>query len=64
MFFYSAWIEVGCLKPYFQFKETLTYSCKSSHFKEAVKAIEQFIEEDGTKRVSIFIKLLFYYYFN
>ncbi|XP_016657812.1 putative oxidoreductase GLYR1 homolog isoform X1 [Acyrthosiphon pisum] len=45
-----AWIEVGCLKPYFQFKDTLTYSCKTTHFRDAVKAIEEHIEENGTEQ--------------
>lgn len=43
-----AWIELGCLKPYFQFKDTLTYSCKTVHFKEACKAIEEYIIENNT----------------
>lgn len=43
-----AWIELGCLKPYFQFKDTLSYSCKTIHFREACKAIEQHIEENGS----------------
>lgn len=60
IFLFSAWIELGCLKPYFQFKETLTYSCKTLHFREAVKAIEQHIAEHGTDQVSIFIKLLLF----
>ncbi|XP_026805739.1 putative oxidoreductase GLYR1 homolog [Rhopalosiphum maidis] len=52
IFFYGtnnyAWIELGCLKPYFQFKDTLSYSCKTVHFKEACKAIEQYITENDT----------------
>jgi len=59
----SAWIELGCLKPYFQFKDTLSYSCKNALFKDACKAIEQHIAENGTDQVSIFIKLLYYFYF-
>lgn len=47
---------MGCLKPYFLFKDTLSYSCKTVHFKEAVKAIELYIIET---RVSIIIKLKF-----
>ncbi|XP_015366934.1 PREDICTED: putative oxidoreductase GLYR1 homolog [Diuraphis noxia] len=43
-----AWIELGCLKPYFQFKDTLSYSCKNTLFKEACKAIEQHIVENNT----------------
>lgn len=43
MCFFSAWIEIGCLKPYFEFKDTLTYSCKTLQFKDACKAIEQYI---------------------
>jgi hypothetical protein len=54
---------VGCLKPYFQFKDTLSYSCKTMHFKEACKAIEQYITENDTNEVSIFVKLLYYCFF-
>ena len=54
IFLFSAWIELGCLKPYFQFKDTLTYSCKTVHFKEACKAIEEYIIENNTNEVSYF----------
>jgi len=40
-----AWIEIGCLKPYFEFKESLANSCKTVNFKEACRAIEQYIQE-------------------
>ncbi|XP_050441153.1 cytokine-like nuclear factor N-PAC [Adelges cooleyi] len=40
-----AWIEIGCLKPYYEFKESLTISCKTPTFKEACKAIEQYIQD-------------------
>ncbi|VVC34058.1 Hypothetical protein CINCED_3A000478 [Cinara cedri] len=39
-----AWIETGCLKPYFPFKDALTYGCKTPTFKEACRAIEEFVE--------------------
>lgn len=44
-----AWIEIGCLKPYYQFKDTLSFGCKSQNFKEACRAIEQYIlnKSDG-----------------
>jgi len=64
IFLFSAWIELGCLKPYFQFKDTLSYSCKTTHFKEACKAIEEHIEENNTDQVSSFINFLWYCYFN
>lgn len=59
--FFSAWIETGCLKPYFEFKESLTYSCKTPTFKDACKAIEQYILDN--KDVSYIISL-FLLYFN
>lgn len=59
---FSAWIEVGCLKPYFEFKETLTYSCKTPNFKDACKAIEQYIQD--TKDASYIIRVYFCYIFN
>ncbi|XP_050540446.1 cytokine-like nuclear factor N-PAC [Daktulosphaira vitifoliae] len=40
-----AWIEIGCLKPYYEFKESLSISCKTATFKEACKAIEQYIQD-------------------
>ncbi|KAF0756500.1 putative oxidoreductase GLYR1, partial [Aphis craccivora] len=44
----TAWIELGCLKPYFQFKDTLTYSHKGQAFKDACKAIEEYILENNS----------------
>lgn len=49
--YFSAWIEIGCLKPYYEFKESLSISCKTAPFKEACKAIEQYIQD--TKDVII-----------
>ncbi|XP_025412661.1 putative oxidoreductase GLYR1 homolog [Sipha flava] len=43
-----AWIEIGCLKPYYQFKNSLAFSCKTLLFKEACKAIENYIAENKT----------------
>ncbi|XP_075235284.1 nucleosome-destabilizing factor [Lycorma delicatula] len=40
-----AWIEESNLKPYFDFKETLVKSNKSGGFREAVEAIEEFIQK-------------------
>ncbi|XP_052892478.1 cytokine-like nuclear factor N-PAC isoform X1 [Anopheles moucheti] len=37
-----AWIEETQIKPYLEFKDTLINSCKTAHFKEALKQIEEF----------------------
>lgn len=45
-FYFSAWIEIGCLKPYYQFKDSLSFSCKTLLFKEACRSIENYIAEN------------------
>lgn len=39
----SAWIEESNIKLYHENKDTLVKSCKTSGFKDAVEAIEEFI---------------------
>ncbi|XP_059481030.1 cytokine-like nuclear factor N-PAC [Neocloeon triangulifer] len=39
-----AWIEESNLKPYFQFKDTLSKTSKAAPFREAVEAIEEYVE--------------------
>lgn len=58
--FFSAWIEIGCLKPYFEFKDTLSFSCKTPNFKDACKAIEQYIQD---KKDVSHINSVFFLYF-
>jgi len=41
-----AWIDVICLKPYYEFKNSLGFGCRSQAFREACKAIEQYIEDN------------------
>lgn len=43
MITFSAWIEETSLKPYQEFKEKLVKSSKSTTFKDAVEAIEEYI---------------------
>ncbi|XP_051175503.1 cytokine-like nuclear factor N-PAC [Leptopilina boulardi] len=57
-----AWIEEANIKPYHEFKETLVKSSKTSGFKDAVGAIEDFIAkgeifEDGLDPDSLFDRL-------
>jgi hypothetical protein len=54
--FYSAWIEEANLKPYFQFKDTLSKTSKAAPFREAVEAIESYVENQrqGGGNVSYF----------
>jgi hypothetical protein len=40
----SAWIEEANLKPYFQFKDTLSKTSKATPFREAVQSIESYVE--------------------
>jgi hypothetical protein len=58
-FSFSAWIEIGCLKPYYQFKNSLAFSCKTLLFKEACKAIENYIAENKTAVCNSFFFFLF-----
>lgn len=44
---YSAWIEESNLKPYLEFKDALVKSNKSGAFRDAVEAIEKYVENKG-----------------
>lgn len=39
----SAWIEDYCIKPYAEHRETLVGACKTTLFKEAVAAMDDYI---------------------